>query len=162
MFSVLGHMTQPGAVVSHAVGVAQPHVEQKILQPGFEFRRTERPHHRRNARVTYLQHGGKSRRNGHCRWHSANGELALRAASHAVQILMQQLALVQHALCTGQHALTFWREAAKRAPPRDDRYTKFVLKRPQRIGQSRLGDVASRCRTAKVLVLIQRGQISER
>ena len=108
-----------------------------------------------------MQHGGEPRGNWHGRGHRTDRQHALRLPRHTVEVLLQQLLLPQHALRTDQHACALRREARKRPTTVDNRGSKLFFQCPQRVGQGRLGDVASQRSPTKVLVLVQGRQVAQ-
>ena len=74
---------------------------------------------------------------------------------------MQGLGFVQQAVGMGQHQRTLRRQALVLAAAPHDGHFEMRLQRPDRVGQRRLGDVASLRSTAKVAVLLQRHLVAQ-
>ncbi len=162
MLGVLRHHPQGRARALHALGVPHGHVERHVLQARLQLGRTHGAQRAHDARVDVVQHAHKTRGNRHAHGHGANVQLSAGRCSAALQLLLQQLVLAQHAPRAGQHAFPLGGKPGKIAPPRDDGHPQAFFERAQRVRQRGLRHMAGQCGTAKVALFIERQKVLER
>ena len=105
---------------------------------------------------------GEARRSRRRRRHRADHQVARRPLIERSELLLQHLAVVQHALRRGEHLLPFRREPFVLAAAANDGDAELGLERAQSVRQRRLRDVASLRRPAEVPMLLERREVAHR